>query len=199
MLTTTNSWAALGTPVACTPKSKLPGETTIPRSTLSAAMVTAPSATGPPPVCATVKVCAPLVVPMLLPGKAWLPGVREIVPVGGATPVPLSATACDPSGASLAIVSVPLAGPVAEGEKVTPTVQFCPGRRVAAEHWSLAVAKADPLIPALLIWIAELPTFVTVTVCTALVVPVACEPNERESGVTVREAATVPVPVSVEL
>ena len=61
----------------------------------------------------------------------------------GYCPVPERATACGLVSAESVNVRVPITGPVAVGEKVTPTVQLAPAAMLAAQ---VLLATANPAL-----------------------------------------------------
>ena len=94
-------------------------------------------------------------------------------------PVPLRAITSGLSKALSVTAMVPVMEPPVEGVKVTLTVQVEPGFRVAGAAGQLLV-WAKLLLAAMLVMVRFAPpAFVTVTVCGALVVPMAWLWNER--------------------
>jgi len=115
--------------------------------------------------------------------------------VTGALPVPERPTACGLVRALSVNVSVPAADPMAAGVKVTPTLQFAPAARLAP-HVVLAIAKL-PLATMLAKLSGTLRRFVTVTLLTALVLPIATVPKFRLLDENVTGALPVPASVTV--
>jgi hypothetical protein len=120
------------------------------------------------------------------------------------TPVPLNATVCGLPVALSAMFNVAVRVPAACGVNSTLIVQLAPAANVPvalhpAPDEGSGTAKSSapgPLVvnPAKLT--AAVLVFITVTLCAALVVLTACEPNVKLSGVTVAVSG-VPVPVNV--
>jgi len=111
---------------------------------------------------------------------------------------PVTATVCGEFGASSAIVTVAVRAPVAEGVKVSPTVQAVLMGYAEATH-SLIRVKSPALVPLNLIeekWRAAAPRLVTVMFCLGLVVPSAVEANETAVEERVTDGAPAPEPVS---
>lgn len=111
---------------------------------------------------------------------------------------PVTATVCGEFGASSAIVTVAVRAPVAEGVKVSPTVQAVLTGYAEATH-SLIRVKSPALVPLNLIeekCRAAAPRLVTVIFCLALVVPSAVEANETAVEEMVTEEAPAPEPLS---
>ena len=80
------------------------------------------------------------------------------------------------------MVSVPVRLPAAVGANVTLTVHERAGGQAGAAGVGLAEVAGDVLT--VVTGAAAVPVLVTVTVCAALVVPVACEPKPSALGLT---------------
>jgi len=90
--------------------------------------------------------------------------------------------------------NVALRAQVVVGLKVTLMVQLAPAANELEHVWVCPKSPASvPAIAMLVIVIAVVPTFLSVTVLTALVVPTFTEPKLRLVGVS---SAVVPVPLS---
>lgn len=92
-----------------------------------------------------------LVVPWVVVGKETLPGINVTAGCGGggATPVPLSCTACGLPGALSVANKVACCKPLAVGVKMTETVQDLLGAKtVGAPQLSVSVNSPafDPVI-----------------------------------------------------
>jgi hypothetical protein len=130
------------------------------------------------PVLVIVTFCAVVVAPTTVDANARLCGSADSTGPG-ATPVPVSATGvAEPPTVT---VSVPLAAPAAVGENVTPTEHEAPA---ASDEPHVDVCANGPETATATVC-AAVPLLATVTVRAALVVPVACDPNDSELGVTV--------------
>jgi hypothetical protein len=115
-------------------------------------------------------------------------GVTAIDSRMGAVPVPVSVTSWGLESPVSTTVSVPFRVPWTLGVKVTEIVQLAPALRVAGLTGQLLVSpKSDRFVLILLIVIAELCPFVSVTLWIELVVPCAWLPNEIEVGLTVTD------------
>src|SRR6185503_10058317 len=103
---------------------------------------------------------------------AWLPVSTR--------PLPVRATA---SGlpALLAMVSVPVRPPPADGAKATPTVQLAPAARLAPQPLDWIANSALVLVMPVSVVVA-VPGLLTVTVCAALVMPTVTVPKSRLAG-----------------
>lgn len=111
---------------------------------------------------------------------------------------PVTATVCGEFGASSAIVSVAVRAPVAEGVKVSPTVQAVLTGYAEATH-SLIRVKSPALVPLNLMeekCRAAAPRLVTVMFCLGLVVPSAVAANETAADERFTEGAPAPEPLS---
>jgi hypothetical protein len=129
---------------------------------------------APVPELVNVTFWAALVVPI-----SWLPKPRlvgENVTAGvGATPVPLSATACGFPGALSVIVTEAVRAPAAVGAKVAEIVQLAPGASVLGLSgqllsWTKSPALAPPT-PMLVITSGAFPEFSKVELWAVLEVP----------------------------
>jgi len=90
--------------------------------------------------------------------------------------------------------NVALRAPVVVGLKVTLMVQLAPAANELEHVWVCPKSPASvPAIAMLVIVIAVVPTFLSVTVLAALVVPTFTDPKLRLVGVS---SAVVPVPLS---
>lgn len=96
--------------------------------------------------------------------------------------VPVKATLCGEPLALSVIVSAPVLVPATVGVKVTEIVQFAPAAN--AEGQALVSAKS-PVAAMEILASAAVPEFVSVTVCTELVVLIGCEPKVRMTGASV--------------
>ena len=107
-------------------------------------------------------------------------------------PVPVSFMNCGPSPALSVITTKPVRVPVAVGLNVTPNVQVNPAPKLPEQ--GLLTTLKSPVVATELIVSARLPTFSSVTVCAALVVPTVRAGNV--SDVLERfTAGAVPLPV----
>ena len=100
--------------------------------------------------------------------RKYKPGVERVA--AGAVPVPLKLTICVPPPMLLSVmVSVPVSGPAAVGEKVTLIVQLAPTLTLLPQ---LFVWEKFPLVVMLMLVMVRvaLPVLVRVT-CDALAVP----------------------------
>lgn len=131
------------------------------------------------PVTVTVKV-----VP-----RAPEAGLNEVI-AGRAKPVPLRATG-EPFTVTFAvIVAVPVAGPAAVGVNTMPIVQVAPAPRVPMQVPPAPPAgRENGAVTATVIPVAvAVPSFSSVSVCAALVVPTRTLPKFSASGVTTSDA-----------
>ena len=117
-----------------------------------------------------------------------------------ARPIPERATPWGLPVALSLILKVPLRVPLAIGANTTLAVQLCPGPRVlkrGAEEQVLVWVKS-PVTLIVVISSVDVPVFVMVTVCAAVVEPTVVFAKVKVVGVTVTEVAWVtPVPVTV--
>lgn len=118
-----------------------------------------------PPVLASVTVCV-VVEPMSVAGKARLEGDRDAT----AGVVPVSGTDCGLPLALSVIETAPLKLPLLCGVKVTLIMQLAPP---VSEAGQLLVCAKGKLVAMLLMLRLAPPVFANVTVCAALVVPIA--------------------------
>jgi len=132
--------------------------------------------------------------------RAVLPTVTEpkfrlVGDSSAVVPTPLSGTFCGLPLAPSVKVRVPLRAPVVEGLKVTLTVQLAATARDAPQVVAVCGKSpaSVPVIAMLVIVIADVPTFFSVTVLAALVNPNAKVPKFKFLGVI---SAVVPVPLS---
>jgi len=91
---------------------------------------------------------------------------------------------------------LPVCAPVAVGVNVTPTVHVPPPANELVQVL-VASLKSALLLATLNPESAVVPTFFTVKVVAAVVVPTATEPNPWVAGVTVMRAVPVPVRLAV--
>ena len=116
--------------------------------------------------------------------------------------MPLSVTLCGLPAASSLILRVALRLPLAEGVKVTETVQVAFTASVAGLLGQVFVcAKSAALVPANampLIVKGAVPLFVSVTDFAALVAPTSCDPKLKLAGDRLT-AGAVPVPLTPTL
>src|SRR5215203_3447481 len=129
---------------------------------------------APVPEFVRVTLCAGLVVPISRLPKPRLVG-EKVTAGPGATPVPLSATACGLPGALSLIVTEAVRVPAAVGLKVAEIVQLAPGASVLGLSgqllsWTKSPALA-PLRPMLVITSGAVPEFSKVELWAALEVP----------------------------
>jgi hypothetical protein len=129
---------------------------------------------APVPEFVSVTFCAGLVVPINRLPKLRLVG-ENVTAGDGATPVPLSATACGLPGALSVIVTEAVLVPAAVGVKVAEIVQLAPGASVLGLSgqllsWTKSPALA-PLTPMLVITSGAFPEFTRVELWAALEVP----------------------------
>jgi hypothetical protein len=103
---------------------------------------------------------------------------------------PVKDTVCVPLASIM--VSVPVLVPLTVGEKVTPMVQLLFAATLVPQVFELTVNGAA--VETLVTVRAELPPFLSVTVCAALVVPTVMSANVRLAGVA---EALEPVPLKV--
>src|SRR5882724_10534346 len=113
----------------------------------------------------TVTFCCELVLP-----TATVPKFREVGDTTTDCPVPFRVTICGLFGALSVNDNVPLRAPFLVGVKVTLTAQFAPAATVAPQV--LLEIWKSPLAVILEMFSVALPTFVSVTVCGALVRPI---------------------------
>ncbi len=140
------------------------------------------------PVFFTVTICASLVAPTTVAGKAIDVGVSVSVGVVTATPVPLSATSCGEPLALSAIASEAVAAPPADGLNSTETVQLAPTAIAAVPHVFAEMRKELALVPVSVIEVSDkaaVPVFFTVTICAAVVLPTFVDAKVSEVGVSV--------------
>jgi hypothetical protein len=129
------------------------------------------------PVFVSVTVWAVLVVPMLWLLNVRLVGTKDAV---GVPPAPVKGTVCGLPVALSVMLTDPVRVPAAVGVNVTMMVQVpCGGTlSLLAKHVLVgagASAKSPALVPVRLTLVmlrAEVPVFVSVTVCWGLVVPI---------------------------
>jgi len=129
---------------------------------------------APVPEFVRVTLCAGLVVPISRLPKPRLVG-EKVTAGPGATPVPLSATACGLPGALSLIATEAVRVPAAVGLKVAEIVQLAPGASVLGLSgqllsWTKSPALA-PLRPMLVITSGAVPEFSKVELWAALEVP----------------------------
>ena len=108
--------------------------------------------------------------------------------------VPLNVTTCGLLFALSVIVSVPVRIPAAVGANATLTVHVAFPTSVAPQPLLATVKSPAATTPEIVKVVARL--FFTVTVCAALVVPTACNPNVNPTGNAVACGST-PLPVVV--
>jgi hypothetical protein len=126
---------------------------------------------APALMLATFSVAVPLLVSVtaaeLLPPRTTLPKLSALgfITAPGCVPVPLRATVDGLVGASLAILSVPLAAPVAVGVNVTVIEQEALAASVAPQ---LVVLENGALVVMPLIFSVALPLLVSVTAALLL-------------------------------
>src|SRR5437868_1396743 len=146
-----------------------------------------------------IRVWAALVVP-----TTWFPNANEVGFTLIATPVPVSGTVNVPAGLPLLLftalvrmVRVPLFAPSDVGRKVTPMLQLPPPATLVPQLFATVVFRAKlPEVEILVIAIAELPLFESVTVLMALVTLVAWFPKASDVGFTLPVGGRRPVPVN---
>ncbi|HZW93196.1 MAG TPA: hypothetical protein VFF64_09615, partial [Candidatus Eremiobacteraceae bacterium] len=114
-------------------------------------------------------------------------GVTAIETRIGAVPVPLKATDCGLEVPLSTTVRLPERTPRADGLKIIEIVQVAAAARVVGQL--LVAAKSDKLVVMLVMVIAEVRVFFSVTFWTELAVPWAWLPNDRLVGLTVWERA----------
>jgi hypothetical protein len=137
--------------------------------------VTLATCMGPVPVFDTVTVLAALVLPWTWEEKARLAGVTVAT---GAVPTPARATVCTAPKLpeSSLTVSTPVTGPVTDGAKVTPTVQFDPAATVLFGQLVVEGSSENPPVAEMVPRSSGLPPkFAIVIVCGGLLVPTFCE------------------------
>jgi hypothetical protein len=122
--------------------------------------------------------CAAVVEPTTVDVKARLAGLAFSAGPG-AVPVPLRATETAPE-TSVLTVSVPVREPATVGLNFTVTVQDPPAAMLVPQ---VLVCEKSPVIVTDDTAAAVEPLFETVTVCSALVVPVVCDPKLSAVGV----------------
>lgn len=109
-------------------------------------------------------------------------------------PVPLRVTTCGLAGSESATLSEAVRVPAAAGVKVTLTVQECDPAKLVPQVF--VCVKSEAFVPVkvrLLIVIAEVLAFVTVTVCEELGEPTFVEGKVSDTGATLMAAVPVPV------
>jgi len=142
------------------------------------------------PVLVRVKAWAALVVfTTRLPNTTFAED-RLAPGTGVFTPVPLRVACCGLPLASSLTLRVPLRAPTALGVKVTVSVQLPPAAKLLGQ---LLWLVKSPLLDTALIFSAEPPLLVSVTVCEA-VFPRVTLPNERLVGLRLAWAAPTPMP-----
>ena len=107
-------------------------------------------------------------------------------------PPPVSCTAWGLVGAESVIVRAPVRVPVVVGVKITLMVHDPPFAATVVPQ--LLVSLKSPVATMLVIVKTEVPGFESVTVCTALLVPIAWLANERVVGERLAIGAPSPVP-----
>jgi hypothetical protein len=119
--------------------------------------------------------------------------------IGWQTPVPVKPNVCGLLEALSVKLSVPARLPVADGVKVTPTVQVRKEVTVAPVHESAPLAKSPafepPTVTVERIRLA-VPVLVRVTVIGALVVPIFSEPKGRGDGARLTDGAAAADPLA---
>src|SRR4029077_11088567 len=155
------------------------------------------------PLFVTVIVCAALVVPCFWFPKATGFGARITLLT---TPVPVNAVCCGLPGASSATLTVAVRAPAAPGVNVTLITQDPPFAvsTKPATHVVVppTIAKSPLFAPVIVTGVPaakvefNVPVFVTVIVCAALVVPCFWFPKATGFGANPTLAST-PVPVNV--
>lgn len=95
------------------------------------------------------------------------------------SPVPLREALCEPLPALSEMLRLPVREPPAVGLKVTAMVQVAPALMVPPHVF---VWEKSPLVEMLEIVSGALPTFISVTVCAALVVSANCDVKESDWG-----------------
>jgi hypothetical protein len=132
---------------------------------------------------------------LVLPTEVVLKLRLVLESVTGAVPVPLRLTVCGLLIALSVKLSMPVAAPIAGGEKVTPTVQVPPAARLAPQ---VLLAMANGPVAAMPVNVsAVLSRLVTVTVFAALVLPAASDPKLRLEEESVTGALPLPVTATV--
>jgi hypothetical protein len=160
-----------------------------------------PIAKGALPEFVSVEVSTALVVPTRCDPKLRVPGLR---PTAGAVaaPTPLRPRLCGLSPASSPMLTLAVLDPVAVGANRTEIVHVAFTASVAglsgqspvcSKSLASAPTTAMPVMAR-----AAVPEFLSVAVCTALVVPTTCGANANEVGVRAT-AGAVPVPLSCRL
>jgi hypothetical protein len=124
-----------------------------------------------------VTVCAGLDVPACSLGNESVPGETLAT---GSTPVPLSDTVCEATGAANATVRVAAAAPAAVGLNVALNVQLAPVGSFLPLQFAPATNGSGAV--AFVIVTAVVPVFFTVTIWAALVVPTNWLPKLRVVG-----------------
>jgi hypothetical protein len=107
-------------------------------------------------------------------------------------PVPVIGTVCGLFAALSVRMNVAERVPDAVGENVIETLQLVPGASVRPEQPSLVCVKSSAFVPrvaALEMKSPAFPVFVTVIVCGALVVPIACAAKVNDVGVKLTAGA----------
>ena len=159
--------------------------------------------TAAEPVFLSVTVCASLVCPITVTGKAIEVGLRDTAGAVALVPVPLSFTLCGDPDALSAIDNAAVSAPAAAGLNSTEIVQLA----LAASELPHVVADFTnelALVPVIVSDVsvsAAVPEFFNVTTCAAVVAPTVVEAKVRLVGdsVTAGAVALVPVPVSFTL
>ena len=149
----------------------------------------------------TVTICASLVEPRAVAGKAIEVGVNVMVGVAAATPVPLSFTDCGEPVALSATDSAAVSAPAAAGLNSTDTVQLAP---TASEVPQVVADLINDvaLVPVMVSEVsvsAAVPVFFTVTTCAAVVTPTVVEANVKDVGDSVTAGAVAATPVPLRL
>ena len=135
-----------------------------------------------PPLLLRLTAWASEVVPKSWPENVKLAGERL---AEGTAPVPPKATVCMLPVPLSVIESTAVRLPVAEGVKVTPTVQVALGFTIADEQVSALFEKSLAFVP-LIVTLATIrlavPVLVIVMVLGALLAPTSWEPNDSVVG-----------------
>jgi hypothetical protein len=108
-------------------------------------------------------------------------------------PVPVNDTVCGDAVALSFTVSVPVRVPLAVGLKVTEILQLDPAVTLPPQVF---VSPKSPATAMDITLRVECPELFSVTVCAALVVPIACEAKLKLAGASAAVAGVIPVPVN---
>ena len=144
------------------------------------------------PVFLTVTICASLVAPVIVAGKAMLVGVKVRAGAVAVTPVPVRATDAGVLVALPATTSVPIEVVAAVGLNSTETVQDAPAANVVPQvvadlrNGAEAVSEVNVTV--------TVPVFLTVTVIAAEVEPIVVDGKVRADGESEMVGPEPPVP-----